>query len=154
MKLIAVAITSWLLGAATLLLQLYEYEKAAGADGPGGASTSSLVAAVLGFALLSVPGFYWLRRRSGESRPARLFPLKLAMILNATVFLTAVLLAGRTLPFTETLLFTATFVVIGLAFGLGFVWSYRAEVPAASSEGGAGYSSLAGLTIIRHEPSN
>lgn len=152
MKLIVVSITSWLLGAATLLLQFYGYEGAVGTI--GGASTASVIAVVLTFALLNTPGLYWLRQRSGKSKHARLFPLKLAMIPNATVFWIAVLLAGRTLPFTDTLLFIATFVVIGLAFGLGFVWSYQGEVPVTSQKVAAGIRHVRGVTIIRHESGN
>jgi len=46
-------------------------------------------------------------------------------VLNLPVFLIGILAIGRTLAATEALAFIGAFVLMGTAFGLGFVWNYQ-----------------------------
>jgi hypothetical protein len=128
MNLIIASVISWLLGLAILLLPFYILEgKIVGAQ-IRDPSTASLLASVLTFALLNMPGLFCLRKHCGEGRDARLFPAVSALIINAPVLLIVTFMAGRTLSFSEAFLFVGAFVVVGIAFGLGFVWSYQENV--------------------------
>jgi hypothetical protein len=77
------------------------------------------------FTVLYAPGLFWLRRRLKGCEPAIFFPLASALFLNAPLFMTLALMAGRKMVASEAILFASGFLTMGLMFGLGFIWSYR-----------------------------
>jgi uncharacterized membrane-anchored protein YitT (DUF2179 family) len=46
-------------------------------------------------------------------------------VINLPVFLLGMLAIGRTLAVTEALAFIGSLVLMGAAFGFGFVWNYQ-----------------------------
>ena len=126
MKLICISLGSWLIGLLALLFTfaIVEGETLSAADIKG-ATLSSLVVAALLFSLAYAPSLFWLRKRLGGCRPAALFPVASALVLNLPVFLIGILAIGRTLAPTEAFAFIGAFVLMGTAFGLGFVWNYQ-----------------------------
>ena len=126
MKLLSISFASWLVALQAILVTSYLVDGAA----PGrmdikGATITSLVMAALLFSLAYAPVLFWLRKRLGGCKPALLFPLASAVVLNAPVFLIGILAIGRTLAPAEALAFIGAFLLMGTAFGLGFVWSYQ-----------------------------
>jgi hypothetical protein len=115
MKLIAISLISWLLGLLLLLLTLSVND----------ITTTSLIMAALLFSLAYAPSLSWLRRRMGGCKPALLFPLASAIVLNLPVFLIEILAIGRTLAPEEALASSGAFLLMGTVFGLGFVWNYQ-----------------------------
>ena len=126
MKLISISLGSWLVGLSAILLVfvVIEGESLSAADLKGATITSLIVAALL-FSLAYAPSLFWLRKRLGGCRPAALFPLVSALILNLPVFLIGFLAIGRTLGTAEAFAFIGAFVLMGMAFGLAFVWNYQ-----------------------------
>ena len=126
MKLVSISLGSWLLGLAAILLTFSVVEGAnLSATDVKGATVMSLIVAALLFSLAYAPSLFWLRRRLGGCRPAALFPLASALVLNLPVFLIGILAIGRTLAPSEALAFIGAFILMGTAFGLGFVWNYQ-----------------------------
>jgi uncharacterized membrane-anchored protein YitT (DUF2179 family) len=126
MKLISISLGSWLLGLSAILFTflIVEGEALSVADLKGATVTSLIIAALL-FSLAYAPSLFWLRKRLGGCRPAALFPLASALIINIPVFLIGILAIGRTLGAVEAFAFIGAFVLMGTAFGLGFVWNYQ-----------------------------
>jgi hypothetical protein len=126
MKLISISLGSWLLGLCVLLLAfvVVEGQQLSSADIKGATITSLIIVALL-FSLAYAPSLFWLRKRLGGCRPAALFPLASAIVLNIPVILIGILAIGRTLAFAEAFAFIGAFVLMGTAFGLGFVWNYH-----------------------------
>ncbi len=126
MKLISLSLGSWLVGLAVILLtfSLFEGVNLSAADIKGATMTSLVIAALL-FSLAYAPSLFWLRRRLGGCRPAVLFPLASALVLNLPVFLIGILAIGRTLATVEAFAFIGAFILMGTAFGLAFVWNYQ-----------------------------
>ena len=126
MKLISISLGSWLLGLVAILFTfvVVEGSNLSPADIKGATVTSLIVAALL-FSLAYAPSLFWLRRRLGGCRPAALFPLASALILNIPVFLIGIFAIGRTLATGEAFAFIGAFILMGAAFGLGFVWNYQ-----------------------------
>ncbi len=126
MKLISISLASWLLGLAILLLtfSVMEGGRLSAVDVKG-ATVSSLIVAALFFSLAYAPSLFWLRKRLGGCRPAVVFPFTSAVVLNVPVFLIGILSIGRTLAASEALAFISAFLLMGIAFGLGFVWNYQ-----------------------------
>jgi uncharacterized membrane-anchored protein YitT (DUF2179 family) len=126
MKLISISLGSWLVGLSALLLTFFlvEGERLSAADVKG-ATIGSLVIAALLFSLAYAPSLFWLRKRLGGCRPAALFPVASALVLNLPVFLIGILAIGRTLGPAEAFAFIGAFVLMGTAFGLAFVWNYQ-----------------------------
>jgi uncharacterized membrane-anchored protein YitT (DUF2179 family) len=126
MKLISISLGSWLVGLSALLLTFFlvEGERLSAADVKG-ATIGSLVVAALVFSLAYAPSLFWLRKRLGGCRPAALFPVASALVLNLPVFLIGILAIGRTLGPAEAFAFIGAFVLMGTAFGLAFVWNYQ-----------------------------
>ena len=126
MKLVSISFGSWLVGFSVILLAfvLVEGESLSAADIKGATMTSLIIAALL-FSLAYAPSLFWLRRRLGGCRPAALFPVASAVVLNLPVFLIAIFAIGRTLVATEAFAFIGAFVLMGTAFGLGFVLTYQ-----------------------------
>ena len=128
MKLISISLGSWLLGLSAILLTFYIIEgEHLSATDVRGVTVMSLIVAALLFALAYAPSLFWLRRRLGGCRPAVLFPLTSALFLNVPVFLIGILAIGRTLVLTEAFAFIGAFILMGTAFGLGFVWNYQGQ---------------------------
>lgn len=126
MKLISLSFGSWLIGLAAILLTFYLVEGASlSAADIKGATITSLVIAALLFSLAYAPSLFWLRRRLGGCRPAVIFPLTSALVLNIPVFLIGILAIGRTLGTAEAFAFIGAFVLMGTAFGLAFVLNYQ-----------------------------
>ena len=86
---------------------------------------TSLMMTALLFSLAYAPSLFWLRKRMGGCKPALLFPLASAIVLNTPVFLIEVLAIGRTLAPLEALFCIGAFLLMGTVFGLGFVWNYQ-----------------------------
>lgn len=126
MKLISISFGSWLLGLSAIVLAFFVFkgESLRTADIKG-ATINSLIIAALLFSLAYAPALFWLRKRLGGCRPAVLFPLASAVLLNLPVFLIGILAIGRTLAVTEAFALIGAFVLMGTAFGLGFVWNYQ-----------------------------
>lgn len=126
MKLVSLSLGSWLVGLAAILVAfvVVEGEKVNTADLKGGTIASLIIAALL-FSLAYAPSLFWLRKRLGGCRPAALFPVASALILNLPVFLIGILAIGRTLGPAEAFAFIGAFVLMGTAFGLAFVWNYQ-----------------------------
>ncbi len=126
MKLVSISLGSWFLGLSAILLTFYliEGEHLSAADIKG-VTVMSLVIAALLFSLAYAPSLFWLRRRLGGCRPAAIFPLASALVLNLPVILIGIFAIGRTLALTEAFAFIGAFVIMGTAFGVGFVWNYQ-----------------------------
>jgi hypothetical protein len=119
MKLVSISLISWLFG----LLVLSNFLVV---DGQGISTTViSITMASLLFSLAYAPSLSWLRQRMGGCRPALLFPLASAVVLNTPVFLIEILAIGRTLAPTDALASIVAFLLMGTVFGLGFVWNYQ-----------------------------
>ena len=128
MKLVSISLGSWLLGLSAILLtfSVVEGEHLSAADVKGVTVMTLIIAALL-FSLAYAPSLFWLRRRLGGCKPAALFPLTSALLLNVPVFLIGILAIGRTLALTEAFAFIGAFILMGAAFGLGFVWNYQSH---------------------------
>lgn len=126
MKLISISLGSWLLGLSAILFMFLVVEgEALTATDLKGVTVTSLIIAALLFSLAYAPSLFWLRKRLGGCRPAALFPLVSAVILNLPVFLIGILAIGRTLGAAEAFAFIGAFILMGAAFGVGFVWNYQ-----------------------------
>jgi len=126
MKLISISLGSWLLGLSTILLTFNVVEgHSFSMAGVKGATIISLIIVALLFALAYAPSLFWLRQRLGGCRPAALFPLASALVLNVPVILIGILAIDRTLAAPEAFASIGAFVLMGTAFGLGFVWNYQ-----------------------------
>jgi len=119
MKLVLISLVSWLFG----LLILLNFFVGDGRD-LNVAITSMIMASLL-FSLAYAPSLSWLRQRMGGCRPALLFPLASAVVLNTPVFLIEILAIGRTLAPADALACIVAFLLMGTVFGLGFVWNYQ-----------------------------
>ena len=126
MKLLSISLGSWLLGLLTILFtfSLLEGEGLSATDIKGVTVTSLILAALL-FSLAYAPSLFWLRKRMGGCRPALMFPLASAVVLNIPVFLIGTFAIGRTLAPSEALACIGAFLLMGTVFGLGFVWNYQ-----------------------------
>ena len=116
MKLIAISLASWLLGPLLILSRFADITSA---------TVTSLIVAALLFSLAYAPSLFWLRQRMGGCKPALVFPLASAVVLNLPVFLIEILAIGRTLAPSEALACIVAFLLMGTVFGLGFVWNYQ-----------------------------
>ena len=116
MKLISISLISWLLGLLLIVSQFSELN---------GATVTTLIIAALLFSLAYAPVLFWLRQRMGGCKPAVLFPLASAVVLNVPVFLIEILAIGRTLAPSEALACIVAFLLMGTVFGLGFIWNYQ-----------------------------
>jgi hypothetical protein len=126
MKLICLSLGSWLIGLSAIFFMFVVVEgESLTAAGMKTATITSLALAALLFSLAYAPSLYWLRKRLGGCRPAALFPVASALVINLPVFLIAILAIGRTLGPTEAFAFIGAFVLMGTTFGLAFVWNYR-----------------------------
>ena len=90
-----------------------------------GVTVTSLIMTALLFSLAYAPSLFWLRKRMGGCKPAVLFPLASAVVLNIPVFLIEILAIGRTLAPLEAFFCIVAFLLMGTVFGLGFVWNYQ-----------------------------
>ena len=120
MKLVSISLVSWLFGLALLLSRFFVGEGQALST-----TVTSMIMAALLFSLAYAPSLSWLRQRMGGCRPALLFPLASAVVLNAPVFLIEILAIGRTLSPYDALACIMAFLLMGTVFGLGFVWNYQ-----------------------------
>jgi len=125
MKLIAISLGSWLLALSAILLTFYALGDDLSVVDVKGATLISLMTAALIFSLAYGPAMVWLRQRLGGCRPALAFPLASALVINLPVYLIGFFAIGRTLAPTEALASIGAFVLMGSAFGLGFVWNYQ-----------------------------
>src|SRR5262245_57321317 len=121
MQLLSISIGSWLL---CLLPILVTFSDEGGKDLQSTTVFSLIIVALL-FSLAYAPSLSWLRRRMGGCRPPLVFPLASAVVINLPVFLIEILAIGRTLAPTEAFACIGAFLLMGAAFGLGFVWNYQ-----------------------------
>lgn len=115
MKLVSISLMSWLFS----LLILAKFTDVTSAP------VVALTMAALLFSLAYAPSLFWLRQRMGGCKPALLFPLSSAVILNVPVFMIEILAIGRTLAPSEALACIVAFLLMGTVFGLGFIWNYQ-----------------------------
>ena len=120
MKLLSISLGSWLLCLLSILITF----SLRGNKDLQGTSLSIVIAALL-FSLAYAPALSWLRKRMGGCKPALVFPLASAVILNLPVFLIEILAIGRTLAPAEAFACIGAFLLMGAVFGLGFVWKYQ-----------------------------
>ncbi|HSS22370.1 MAG TPA: hypothetical protein VLL54_20025 [Pyrinomonadaceae bacterium] len=125
MKLLSISIASWLIGLAALLLTFSVVAGSLSAVDIRSATISSLIVVTLLFSLAYAPSLYWLKKRLGGCRPAALFPVASALVLNSPIFLIGILAIGRTLAPLQAFAFIGAFVLMGTTFGLAFVWNYH-----------------------------
>jgi hypothetical protein len=118
MKLVLMSLVSWLFG---LLILSSFYVNGQGLS----VTVTSMIMAALLFSLAYAPSLFWLRQRMGGCKPALLFPLASAVVLNIPVFLIEFLAIGRTLAPADALACIVAFLLMGTVFGLGFVWNYQ-----------------------------
>ena len=114
-KLVSISLISWLFS----LLILAKFTDVTSA------TVISLIMAALLFSLAYAPSLFWLRQRMGGCKPALLFPLSSAVVLNVPVFLIEILAIGRTLAPSEALACIVAFLLMGTVFGLAFIWNYQ-----------------------------
>jgi hypothetical protein len=120
MKLVSISLVSWLFGLLLILAKVFVF------DGEAlSATITSMIMAALLFSLAYAPSLSWLRQRMGGCRPALLFPLASALVINTPVFLIEILAIGRTLSPYDALACIMAFLLMGTVFGLGFVWNYQ-----------------------------
>src|SRR4026207_2445582 len=119
MKLVLMSLVSWLFG---LLIFSSFY---VGHGQRLTVTVPSMIMAALLFSLAYAPSLFWLRQRMGGCKPALLFPLASAVVLNTPVFLIEFLAIGRTLAPADALACIVAFLLMGTVFGLGFVWNYQ-----------------------------
>jgi hypothetical protein len=119
MKLVLISLVSWSFG----LLILASFYVGDGKD--INVAIISITMAALLFSLAYAPSLSWLRQRMGGCKPALLFPLASAVVLNTPVFLIEILAIGRTLAPADALACIVAFLLMGTVFGLGFVWNYQ-----------------------------
>ena len=120
MKLVSISLVSWSVGLMLIMSKFFVI------DGQGLSTTvTTLIMAALLFSLAYAPTLSWLRQRMGGCRPALLFPLASAVVLNIPVFLIEILAIGRTLAPSEALACIVAFLMMGTVFGLGFIWNYQ-----------------------------
>jgi hypothetical protein len=125
MKLLSISLVSWLLGLLLLLSTFSLASQQFSITNVNSVTVTSLIMTALLFSLAYAPSLSWLRRRMGGCRPALLFPLSSALVLNLPVFLIEILAIGRTLAPAEALACIGAFLLMGTVFGLGFVWKYQ-----------------------------
>ena len=119
MKVVLISLVSWLCGL-LILSTLYV------GDGKEiSVTVTSMIMAALLFSLAYAPSLFWLRQRMGGCKPALLFPLASAVVLNTPVFLIEFFAIGRTLAPADALACIVAFLLMGTVFGLGFVWNYQ-----------------------------
>jgi uncharacterized membrane protein len=82
------------------------------------------VVVALLFSLAYAPLLSWLRQKLGGCRPAALFPIASALVLNLPVVVIGIFAIGRTLGPSEAFAFISSFILMGLTFGFAFVWNY------------------------------
>src|SRR4026208_750776 len=120
MKLVSISLASWLFGLLLILSRFFVF------DGHGlNVTVTSMIMAALLFSLAYAPSLFWLRQRMGGCKPALVFPLASAVVLNIPVFLIEILAIGRTLAPSDALACIVAFLLMGTVFGLGFVWNYQ-----------------------------
>ena len=120
MKLVSISLVSWSVGLLLILSKFFVI------DGQGLSTTvTTVIMAALLFSLAYGPTLSWLRQRMGGCRPALLFPLASAVVLNIPVFLIEILAIGRTLAPSEALACIVAFLMMGTVFGFGFIWNYQ-----------------------------
>jgi hypothetical protein len=122
MKLLSISLGSWLLA---LLLMLTTFSFLSSVNNFNSVTVTSLILTALLFSLAYAPSLSWLRKRMGGCRPALIFPLASAVVLNIPVFLIEILAIGRTLAPSEAFFSISAFLLMGTVFGLGFVWNYQ-----------------------------
>ena len=117
---------SWLigLGASMTAVHLYYHEPLSTTDLVGFGSLS-LIPALLTCLLLYTPGLIWLRRRRGSCSPAALFPFASGVVLNIPVILVLAWQSAGRMAASEAFVFAWIFGVMGVAYGIGFVWRCR-----------------------------
>jgi len=126
MKLLSISLGSWLLALLLILLTFSVLEgQSLYSPDLHSATVTSLITTALLFSLAYAPSLSWLRNRMGGCKPVLLFPLASAIILNIPVFLIQILAIGRTLAASEAFFCIGAFLLMGTAFGLGFVWNYQ-----------------------------
>jgi len=119
MKLVSISLISWL--AALSILSAFFITNGQDIS----VTVTSMIMAALLFSLAYAPSLSWLRQRLGGCKPALLFPLASAVVLNTPVFLIEILAIGRTLAPSDALACIVAFLLMGTVFGLGFVWNYQ-----------------------------
>jgi len=131
-RLVIVGVTSWLLGVVAYLTSLYIVygQTAEGADFRA-VLIWSFIGTFLTLHLIHAPILLLLRRWLGGCKPMLAFPLMSSLVfIIPTMFIFWMFSISasnffQSLMTSEALLFSCLFVVVGVSFGLGFVWCCR-----------------------------
>ena|SRR2546421_255910 len=133
-RLVITGVISWFIGITAYfsLLSIFYGETIEDADFIA-ALAWSFAAALLTFPTIYTPILLLMRRFLGGCKPAIAFPVLAALIcIIPTVFIiwmfstsTSSFLQG--LLSREALLFYCLFIIAGISFGIGFVWSCRSD---------------------------
>jgi len=126
MKLLSISLGSWLFALLLILLAFSVLDGRSWYSADiNSVTVTSLITTALLFSLAYAPVLSWLRKQMGGCKPALLFPVASAIVLNIPVFLIQILAIGRTLAPTEAFFSIGAFLLMGTVFGLGFVWNYQ-----------------------------
>jgi len=126
MKLLSISLGSWLFALLLILLAFSVLDgRSLYSTNINSVTVTSLITTALLFSLAYAPVLSWLRKQMGGCKPALLFPVASAIVLNIPVFLIQILAIGRTLAPTEAFFSIGAFLLMGTVFGLGFVWNYQ-----------------------------
>ena len=121
-RMFVTALVAWVSGLVLVSLVLYSANEGADFSFVDIAGFGGII--IIGSAILLLvyylPAMFWLRRKT--SRPL-LFALAGGVILNLPTFIVFYLLIGRKMVASEAILFMLTFLIMGVIFGLGFLWS-------------------------------
>src|SRR5262245_42005614 len=123
MRIASIAVLSWL-GAMVLMLSaaVVAYRERPSADDLAGITVTTIVASCALLLSCYLPGLWVLRRRLGGRLSTLQAAVATSVGLNVPAFVVLALIATRTDAFApgESLWFASTFLLFGLAFGLGY----------------------------------
>jgi hypothetical protein len=126
MKILSISLGSWLLAILMILGAFtFFYGPTLLTAETQRVTFTSLILTALLFSLAYAPSLFWLRKRMGGCRPALLFPLASAVVINLPVFLIEIFAIGRTLASSEAFACIGAFLLMGTVFGMSFVWNYQ-----------------------------
>ena len=123
-RMFVTAVVAWVSGLVLVSAVLYSANGGADFSFTDVAGFGGII--IIGSAILLLiyylPAMLWLRRKT--SRPLW-FAFAGGLILNLPTFILFYLLIGRKMVASEAILFMLVFLIMGVVFGLGFLWSQR-----------------------------
>lgn len=124
-RMFVTAVVAWVSG--LVLVSAVLYSSNGGADfsftDVAGFGGIIIVGSAILLLIYYLPAMFWLRRKT--FRPLS-FAFAGGLIFNLPTFILFYLLIGRKMVASEAILFMLTFLIMGVIFGLGFLWSQLA----------------------------